>query len=213
MSFHIFQRLPIMSREEAKIVPQRRGEAHLHEGCVTSGKTSSVMAAVAKKSYSHSVVLIKYAKDKRLGDAVTVVSQGGISLASSEKTADQGSVRIISVDRLAEVKLSEEERTVGIDEGQFIPDLVEFVLKWRLEGRNIVIAALNGDFEKKVWPVIADLGPHCDKRYLHLAICACCKEETAIYSKLIAIPPTAGKENIGGKELYSPRCPYCWDLP
>jgi thymidine kinase len=39
---------------------------------------------------------------------------------------------------------------IGIDEGQFFPDLIEFVETCANEGVTVIIAALDGNFLRKV---------------------------------------------------------------
>ena len=39
---------------------------------------------------------------------------------------------------------------IGIDEGQFFPEIVEYAGKWADEGREIFVSGLDGDFNRKV---------------------------------------------------------------
>ena len=46
---------------------------------------------------------------------------------------------------------------VGIDEGQFFPDIVKFCDEAANKGKIVVVAALDGTFERKPFGNIVDL--------------------------------------------------------
>lgn len=48
---------------------------------------------------------------------------------------------------------------IGIDEGQFFPDVVEFCEEAANQGKIVVIAALDGTFERKAFGNIINLIP------------------------------------------------------
>ena len=60
---------------------------------------------------------------------------------------------------------------IGIDEGQFYPDLVEKVEEYVRKDKHIIIAALDGTFDRKPFGQIPDLIPLCDSVVKVSAIC------------------------------------------
>jgi thymidine kinase len=52
---------------------------------------------------------------------------------------------------------------IGIDEAQFFPDLYEFVVASEKENKKIIIAGLDGDFNRKPFGKILECIPLCDE--------------------------------------------------
>jgi thymidine kinase len=91
---------------------------------------------------------------------------------------------------------------VAVDEGQFIPNLKEFCLNSK--AKVIIIAALIGDFELRIFQPIADIMPIANKIKHFTAICICGKKAPttmALYS--------FDRETIGGSDKYAARCREC----
>jgi thymidine kinase len=67
---------------------------------------------------------------------------------------------------------------ICIDEGQFVDDLQEVCSELAdVYNKQIVIAALNGDFNRKIFKSIANIIPHCETITKLDAICHICKNE------------------------------------
>lgn len=56
-------------------------------------------------------------------------------------------------------------QVLGIDEGQFFPDIVSFCEDMANAGKLVIVAALDGTFQRKVGP---GLGPCADHGYVRL---------------------------------------------
>ena len=63
---------------------------------------------------------------------------------------------------------------VGIDEGQFFPDVVEFCDGAANLGKTVVVAALDGTFERKPFGNIVSLIPLAEKVSKLSAVCVYC---------------------------------------
>lgn len=63
---------------------------------------------------------------------------------------------------------------IGIDEGQFFDDIVEFAETAANLGKIVIMSALNGTYEKKGWANILELIPLCEKVKKLSAICKVC---------------------------------------
>jgi thymidine kinase len=99
---------------------------------------------------------------------------------------------------------------LGIDEGQFFVDIVPFAENMANRGKIVVIAALDGTFQRKPFGTILDLIPLAEKVTKLSAICMLCSKD-ASFSKRI------GEEKqlqvIGGADKYLALCRSCFFLP
>ena len=197
---------------ESKDVPVTPGSASLDTGPMYSGKTSSMLTDIERKAYGFPCVIIKYAKDVRYGTVDQITSHNTRTISSRPKTEASESIRIIAASKLSDVVLYESEKNVGLDEGQFYPDLKDGVVAWLKEGRNVFVAALNSDYKRVMFPTLVSVFPYFKKVRLHTAICMFCHKEEAQYSKCIVPEKMKGvKEYIGGIESYKSCCDSCWD--
>jgi thymidine kinase len=96
-----------------------------------------------------------------------------------------------------------------INEGQFFPDLEEFVKKLLLNGKKVYVCGLDGDFERKKFGQILDLIPLCDKVTKLTSLCSMCKNGTlGIFSKRISCEQI---QTVVGSDNYIPVCRSCYD--
>lgn len=98
---------------------------------------------------------------------------------------------------------------IGIDEGQFFPDIYETTKKWHDSGKIIVIAMLNGTSDRELFDGTAELFAICRNITKLHAVCKKCFSETAIYTYR---HKTENKNKImlGGVNEYSPLCSQCY---
>jgi thymidine kinase len=96
-----------------------------------------------------------------------------------------------------------------INEGQFFPDLEEFVTCLLNENKQIYVCGLDGDFERKKFGQILDLIPLCDKVYKLTSLCSLCKNgNKGIFSMRL----TSEKEQtVVGSDNYIPVCRSCYE--
>lgn len=66
---------------------------------------------------------------------------------------------------------------IGIDEGQFFSDCVEFAEQWANRGKIIVISALDATFERKAFGNILALVPLAEQVIKLNAVCMSCHKE------------------------------------
>jgi thymidine kinase len=96
-----------------------------------------------------------------------------------------------------------------INEGQFFPDLEEFVKKLLANGKKVYVCGLDGDFERKKFGQILDLIPLCDKVTKLTSLCGICKNGTlGIFSKRITCEQI---QTVVGTDNYIPVCRSCYD--
>ena len=133
-------------------------------GCMYSGKSTELLRRVNRwKSIGKEVLLINHVNDTRTKNSVQTHSnlvQNALKkqkLLCTNKTHD-GNIEYYS-----------NFDVIGIDEGQFYPDLYEFVLKlekYCLENKKnltLIISGLDGDWERKPIGDILSIIPLCDE--------------------------------------------------
>ena len=134
-------------------------------GCMFAGKTTELIRRCRKHEITEKKVLrVKFAADKRYGDEITIVTHGGITSNA------------IAVNRLSELGDSfHNYEVIGIDEGQFFEDVVEFSERAASFGKIVIVSSLKGTFLRGAFPAILDLIPKCEKVKKLSAICKVCK--------------------------------------
>jgi len=103
------------------------------------------------------------------------------------------------------------DRTVIlINEGQFFPDILEWVRR-AIDppyNKKVHVCGLDGDFKREVFGDILKLIPLSDHVEKLSAICACCKQKPGIFSKRI----TSNMEQKDiGTSSYIPLCRRCFN--
>lgn len=187
------------------------GTITLYVGPMFSGKTSTMLTAIERKAYGFPCVIIKYIKDTRYGTADEIKSHNTRVISSRPRNEMGESIRIIVVGKLSDVVLHEAENNIGIDEGQFFPDLNEQSNIWADAGKHVIIAALNGTFERKMFSTVSSLIPNCIKIEKLTAVCMFCHRRDAHWTKRTIRVAGDKEEFIGGTESYKACCRVCWD--
>lgn len=100
---------------------------------------------------------------------------------------------------------------IALDEGQWVPDLRSTIEKLEtiFQGKyTFHIAALDGDFQRRMWKSISDALPLATSFYKITAICMNCSAFSAPYTKRIA--KSTEQDLPGGSEMYSAVCVDCY---
>lgn len=96
-----------------------------------------------------------------------------------------------------------------INEGQFFPDLEEFVKYVLKKGKQVYVCGLDGDFERKKFGQILDLIPICDKVHKLTSLCSLCKNGTkGIFSMRLT---NEKEQTVVGSDNYIPVCRACYE--
>ena len=74
---------------------------------------------------------------------------------------------------------------VAIDEGQFYPNIVEFCEELANEGIIVMVAALDGTFQRKPFGNIINLLPVAEKVTKLTAVCVYCANEASFTQRVI----------------------------
>ncbi|XP_007483002.1 thymidine kinase, cytosolic isoform X2 [Monodelphis domestica] len=139
-------------------------------------------------------LVIKYAKDTRY--------------SKNFSTHDRNTMEALPACLLRDVAQNALAVTViGIDEGQFFPDIVEFSETMANAGKTIIVAALDGTFQRKAFGNILNLVPLAESVVKLTAVCMECFREAA-YTKRLGIEKEV--EVIGGADKYHSVCRLCY---
>ncbi|KAK5866520.1 hypothetical protein PBY51_020706 [Eleginops maclovinus] len=123
-------------------------------------------------------------------------------------THDKNIMEAVPADRLGNLRsLALQACVIGIDEGQFFPDTVEFCEEMANLGKTIIVAALDGTFQRKPFGNILNLIPLAESVVKLHAVCMQCFKEAA-YTKRIGAEQEV--EVIGGVDKYQAVCRKCY---
>jgi len=175
---------------------QSVGRIELILGPMFSGKSTRLIEIIRKYTYkAKKTIMIKYFGDHRYTDKSEVVTHDLIKYDSihCKKLRD-------SFETLKKYDI------IGIDEGQFFPDLVEVCEELALLKKTVIIAALNGDFRMEPFPVISRIISKCDKIKLLKAYCFNCHKDAYFSLRIVNSNETV---LIGAGEAYKPACREC----
>ncbi len=181
-------------------VPRNVGWIEVVCGCMFSGKTEELIRRLRRAQIARqSVVVFKPIIDDRYGTE-RIVSHSEQSLVS---TPVKDAQEIIALAGQAQV--------IGIDEGQFFgPNLVQVCERLANEGRRVIVAGLDQDFQGKPFEPMPQLLAVAEYITKTLAICVVCGNPAdRTYRR------SASQERVvvGAKDLYEARCRRCHQEP
>jgi thymidine kinase len=103
----------------------------------------------------------------------------------------------------------ESAQVILINEGQFFPDIVEWVKHAvEIDHKTVYVCGLSSDYKRNKFGNWLDLETICDKVVMLYSFCGNCKKKPAIFSHRIS--KETDLEVIGGAECYIPVCRICY---
>ncbi|XP_064643080.1 thymidine kinase, cytosolic-like [Lineus longissimus] len=182
------------------IIPTgKKGQIQIIFGPMFSGKSTELIRRMKRYQIAkYECLVIKYAKDTRY-------DQDGVA------THDKQVLKAVGANELSEIK--EEARkaeVIGIDEGQFFPDIVLFCEKMADRGKIVIVAALDGTYQRKGFGQILNLVPLAESIVKLTAVCMICFKE-ASFTKRTSVEEEV--EVIGGEDKYLAVCRDCFKSP
>ncbi|EDM06735.1 rCG32815, isoform CRA_a [Rattus norvegicus] len=142
-----------------------RGQIQVILGPMFSGKSTELMRRVRRFQIAqYKCLVIKYAKDTRY--------------SNSFSTHDRNTMDALPACMLKDV--AQEAlgvAVIGIDEGQFFPDIVDFCETMANTGKTVIVAALDGTFQRKAFGSILNLVPLAESVVKLTAVCMECFRE------------------------------------
>ena len=181
------------------------GYLELIIGPMFAGKTTTLLTRYKSKKLSKKPkLLIKYKHDTRFSINCVRTHCGSINIEAD-----------VFVDALIKIQgdILDKYKFIFIDEGQFFPDLHDFVVKMLNADKHIYIAGLNGTFKQEPFPNLnlQNLIPLCDNIIFLRATCHLCKRKNCAS---FTTRNCANQELIviGGENLYKVTCRKCMNL-
>ena len=99
---------------------------------------------------------------------------------------------------------------IGIDEGQFHKNLIDFCKVARHNNKSVVVAALHSTSECEMFDPIIELIPHCEEIVKLNAVCTSCGDDWATYTYFLA-GDKKDKVAVGGSKEYTALCAKCYE--
>jgi thymidine kinase len=206
-----------MNKEEEN---NEGGYLELWTGPMYSGKTSKILEIYKQFNFSGvPTCVINYEEDNRYPDSDTHLSTHDRiaipciraktmnEIAEISRTDGEKDKEIIIKGKYADKFIS--SKVILINEGQFFPDIVEWVrTAVDVYNKKVYISGLDGDYERERfrgdW---LDLIRYSDKvKKLH-SNCNKCKKRAAIFSHRLSNDRT---QKMIGAEAYIPLCRQCY---
>ncbi|MEW5301761.1 MAG: hypothetical protein WDW36_004599 [Sanguina aurantia] len=180
--------------------PVTQGRVELIIGPMFAGKSTMLLKLVRQHQVNGTqVLLVKPAVDTRYTAGV-VSTHTGDSLPCRTVSC-LGSLRA----GLEEDSAWDSISTIAIDEAQFFPDLVDFVVDAAdLHHKTVLVAGLDSDFRRQRFGQVHDLLQHADSITKLAAQCVECSAP-AIYTRRTASQHQQ-QQLVGGSDVYSPVC-------
>ncbi|XP_052263492.1 thymidine kinase, cytosolic-like isoform X2 [Dreissena polymorpha] len=165
-------------------------------GPMFSGKTTELMRRMKRYQIAnYNCLVVKYANDVRY-------DKDGIA------THDRQTLPAVSARILSELRASADQyEIIGIDEGQFFPDVVSFCDEMANRGKIVIVAALDGTFQRKGFGDILNLVPLAENVIKLSAVCMTCNSDGHFTKRITA---DQSVEVIGGADMYQAVCRDCY---
>jgi thymidine kinase len=171
----------------------------LYIGPMFAGKSSTILGIVHRNTViGRSTLCITNALDTRYSEEGAITSHNLISHPALALSA------LMPVLKLPAFR---DASSVIIEEAQFFPDLVPFVLAAVDEHRkDVVCVGLDGDSNRRPFGRILDLVPFADKVKKLTALCTQCRDGTAAIFTHRKEGAPQGQVAVGGQDKYEPMC-------
>lgn len=121
-------------------------------------------------------------------------------------------MQALACEKLSELPNLGEYDCIGVDEGQFFPDIVDWSEMQANSGKVVIVAALDGDYMRRPFGQILDLVPMAEDVTKLSAVCMNC-HQPASFSQRMITAGSVGTVDIGGAEKYRAVCRRCYFTP
>ena len=169
-------------------------------GPMGSGKTTELLRRINRYEIAKcAVVLIKPSLDTRSGNHIGTHGFRSAGALVFDKLVDAcANLYVEGVD------------VIGVDEGQFFPDLALGCEALTRRGKKVIVAALSGDKEREGFPSVQALTPKCDSVIMLSAICMVCGDEAPFTAYKGKMTGQVIIGDVGMEGEYVPVCRRCY---
>ncbi|GAX79788.1 hypothetical protein CEUSTIGMA_g7228.t1 [Chlamydomonas eustigma] len=183
-----------IKQEDITAKPMQCGTVELIIGPMFAGKSTELLRRVRKAKHSGcQVAVVKSSMDTRyIQQHVTTHDGDHLPCITSSTLLPLLDSHLKNVDIIA------------VDEAQFFPDLIEFVLEAsESKKKSVIIAGLDGDFKRQRFGQILDIVPMADAVTKLSGKCHFCGGKSLFSLRVAA---DGRQALIGGLESYLPVC-------
>lgn len=164
-------------------------------GPMFAGKTTELLRRVRRHIVAGcECILIKFVRDVRY-DAKAVCTHDKVALDT------------VPASRLYDVTDVDRFDVIGIDEGQFFEDIVPFCEEMANKGKVVIVAALDGTWQRRPFGSILGLVPLAQDVVKLKAVCMVCHKDAAFTHRK---HPDNRTIAIGGADDYMAVCWTCY---
>jgi thymidine kinase len=171
----------------------------LYFGPMFAGKSSTILGIIHRNNVIHrNTLCITSALDTRYSSEAAITSHNRIS---------HPAIATSTLMPILTEKAFHDASSVIIEEAQFFPDLVPFVLTAvDKHKKDVVCVGLDGDSNRRPFGRILDLIPFADKVQKLTALCTQCRDGTAAIFTHRKEGVATGQVAVGGEDKYEPMC-------
>ncbi|CAK4076790.1 unnamed protein product [Aphanomyces euteiches] len=177
-----------------------QGELQLIIGPMFSGKSTELIRRMRRYQHAQLKCLVVKSQidDRYTNEALVSTHDRQMMKANPLRTLAEMGEEYLNYD------------VIGIDEGQFFSDLNTFCDQAANSGKIVIVAALDGTFERKPFQHVCNLIPQAESVTKLSAVCAICGSDAAFTRRLVS---STAVELVGGSESYQPVCRNCFTVP
>ena len=170
-------------------------------GPMFSGKSTELQRRLRRHTVANRrVLVVKYAGDNRYDEDV--------GSASRAVTHDLTAMPAVPTRELHNIdNVAHNYDVIGIDEGQFFDDIAHYCEKWAQAGKTVIVAALDGTFQRKPFKSVLALVPLAEEITKLTAVCTDCAADAAFTARTTK---ETAVEVIGGATSYKAVCRACY---
>jgi thymidine kinase len=209
-----------ISSDSSNSSSKRAGSIIFITGPMCSGKTKEMDRLLhqfeipTKYGRQWKVTTIKYSDDHRyetttVGDSSKPAVIGRTCLVISNDRAVKRASRAFPTLKAA-YDYAKDFDVIGVDEGQFFPDIVEYADRLANEGHIIIISALSGKFDRTPFGHVLDIIPKAEKCIFLQAKCVRCGADAPFTARLDV--SNKNDISIGTMDDYEPVCRACHNI-
>lgn len=175
------------------------GKIELIIGCMFSSKTTTLISKIERLTIANKkCIVLNHSSDNRYTSENKLSSHSNLIYPARKCNT--------LLDLIPEL---DDYDCIGIDEGQFFSDLVEFAETMANKDKIIIISGLVGDFQRNSFGNIPNLIPKADNIIFLQAVCSRCYNDNAAFSQRYNSNNNL-QTIVGGIEVYRAVCRKCF---
>ncbi|KAF1742814.1 hypothetical protein MXB_5394 [Myxobolus squamalis] len=172
------------SQNRIRKLNQYEGRIHVIMGPMFSGKTTELLRNIERLKFAkYNICLVTYSNDTRYSSTPSIATH--TKLRKNWLTIRQFH-EALYCETMEDIidKLSEYD-AIGIDEAHFIPDVVKYSEILANNGKIVIVAGLDGSFQRKEFGNFLDIIPLAEKVEKLSAVCIKCTMDASFTTRTV----------------------------